>query len=58
MTDKERIQEAIAIALEYSQIDGSDHKMWVIDQMVQTLAGEDYNNTIANVEYWETGTAP
>jgi hypothetical protein len=36
---KQRIQEAIDLALSYGQIDGDHHKAWVIDQMVRALTG-------------------
>lgn len=39
MTDKEKIANAVGMALAYGQVDGSHHKMWVIDQMVRILCG-------------------
>ena len=41
MTDKEKIKQAVDLAWQYAQIDGEHHKMWVIDQMVRTLLGEE-----------------
>ena len=67
MSDKGKIEEAIAVAIQYGGIDGSHHKDWVIDQMVRILAGEDYDNIIKeacfgedgeNTYSWETGIAP
>lgn len=43
---KQRIDKALKIAFEYSQIDGSHHKAWVIDQMVRELLGDDYKKEI------------
>jgi hypothetical protein len=34
-----KIKNALKVAFSYSQIDGSHHKMWVIDQMVRELTG-------------------
>lgn len=36
-----KITNALRIAWEYSQIDGSHHKAWCIDQMVRALCGDD-----------------
>lgn len=68
---KERIQNALNIAWSCGQIDGSNHKMWVIDQMVRALCGneESYKKWVAAYEIpvnykeddyysWDTGTAP
>lgn len=67
MTAEERIQKALDIALSYSQIDGSHHKAWTIDQMVRALLenryeawvkaacdGEDGPETYG----WDEGIAP
>lgn len=65
--EDERIKEALEIAFQYSQIDGAHHKAWVIDQMVRTLTGEDYEKWIEmykhdedeDEEYdWDIGIAP
>lgn len=39
MTQEERIRFALFCANQYAGIDGSHHKMWVIDQMVRSLTG-------------------
>ena len=39
--EMERIYNALKIAWDYSQIDGSHHKAWTIDQMVRALCGDD-----------------
>lgn len=36
---KERIEHALGIAMQFSQIDGAHHKAWTIDQMVRALTG-------------------
>jgi hypothetical protein len=36
-TPEERIAAALDMAMQYGQIDGNHHKMWVIDQMVRLL---------------------
>lgn len=63
---EDRIKKALSIAWQYGQIDGSHHKMWVIDQMVRALLEEDYNGwaeayeTPYGEDYWgwDTGIAP
>lgn len=65
----ERIEKALDFAWQYGQIDGSHHKMWVIDQMVKALCGseEEYNKWVNEYEEpfesgdyyeWDTGIAP
>lgn len=67
MTDKQRISKAIKIAIQFGQIDGDHHKMWVIDQMLRALLGKEYKATIKaacagedgpDTYFWETGIAP
>lgn len=63
----EKIKEALNIAWSYGQIDGAHHKMWVIDQMVRVLCGNDYEKWIKAYETpfggndyykWDAGIAP
>ena len=70
MTDKEKIEKAMQIAIQYGGIDGDHHKAWVIDQMFRALAGDDYEKIIReacsetleegwNIEdCWSVGIAP
>jgi hypothetical protein len=39
MTDRERIEQALSIAVRYGGFDGEHHKAWAIDQMVRALTG-------------------
>ena len=63
---EKKIQKALKYAWSYGQIDGSHHKMWVIDQMVRVLLEEEYEEWVKSYEtldgedYWEwdTGIAP
>lgn len=66
---EERIEKALKFAWQYGQIDGSHHKMWVIDQMVRALCGseneyakwvETYEMPLSNEDYykWDTGINP
>lgn len=63
---EERIKNALKYAWSYGQIDGSHHKMWVIDQMARALLEEEYEEWVKSYEtpdgddYWEwdTGIAP
>lgn len=66
MTPEERIDEALVIA-ECGTTDGAHHKMWVIDQMVRVLLGDDYAAWVEafcdgedgpNTYEWDTGIAP
>jgi hypothetical protein len=50
-----RIEEAIALAMEYGGRDGAHHKMWVIDQMVRVLAGDRYGAIVKNAKAGEDG---
>jgi hypothetical protein len=51
----ERVQAAINIAIRYGGIDGSHHKMWVIDQMLRILSGSEYDNLIRDANHGEDG---
>lgn len=62
---KER--EVVDILLQYGDVDGAHHKMWVIDQAVRKIAGEHYDEVIyaanygedgANTYNWDEGIAP
>ncbi len=66
---EERIEKALNIAWSYGQTDSDHHKMWVIDQMVRALCGneDEYRNWVklyetpeTDEEYyiWDTGIAP
>ena len=67
LTDSDRIEKAIELAVQYGGIDGSHHKAWVIDQMVRILAGKDYELIVAiakdgedgpDTYVWDEGVAP
>lgn len=59
-------KDAARAALDYakdSQYDGDHHKMWVIDQMVRQITGDQYDAWVkefeeANLTTWDTGIAP
>lgn len=53
--NKQRILDAIKIGLQYGQVDGSHHKMWVIDQMIRELTGENYDDFIKEYRKGEDG---
>lgn len=55
MTDRERIDQAIELAVRYGQIDGDHHKNWVIDQMIRLLAGDRYAAIITDAKVGEDG---
>lgn len=64
-----RINQAVNLAFNCGQFDGSHHKMWVIDQMVRLLLGPKYEAFVTlhagpitedgEPTYdWDTGIAP
>lgn len=65
---KEIVKNVIqGIIIPYGQIDGDNHKTWVIDQIVRKLVGYKYDTFIKAVNYgkdgpdtyeWKTGIAP
>lgn len=67
MKNKKRVNKAIELAIRYGGYDGGHHKMWVIDQMLRVLAGDNYDQIIKdanagedgpNTYEWDTGIAP
>lgn len=61
------VKKALRLALAFGSDDGDHHKMWVIDQMVRALAGDNYDKLIASKRNgedgpetyeWDTGIAP
>ena len=55
MTDKDKIKEALSAAYQWSQIDGSHHKAWSIDQIVRALLGDEYEKWVTEYEAGEDG---
>jgi len=64
---EERVNGALSVAFSYGGTDGSHHKMWVIDQMVRVLTGENYNDWVRkrkegedgpDTYEWDEGIAP
>jgi hypothetical protein len=55
MTDGERIERAVELAVQYGGIDGAHHKAWVIDQMVRVLAGDRYEALVAEAKAGDEG---
>ncbi len=58
---------ALAVALNWGQMDDVHHKAWVIDQMVRHLTGSDYKRIIKDwcddgdvllPRDWDIGVAP
>jgi hypothetical protein len=61
------IDLAVNLGLDYGTGDGAHHKMWVIDQMLRALLGDEYEQHIRDTCYgdegpdtyeWDTGIAP
>ena len=69
---KDQLKNIEELVVRYSQIDGAHHKMWVLDQILRELKGDDYDQFIHDYEYsdvednpteeleytWDTGVAP
>lgn len=62
-----KLEEAMDFLLAFGQVDGSHHKMWVIDQTIRILTGEKYDDIIKmyrdgedgeNTHEWDCGIAP
>jgi hypothetical protein len=53
-----RINEALDTIAQYGQIDGADHKAWVIDQVVHILTGDydTYHAWVRDYCYGEDGS--
>lgn len=67
MADRQRIERALDLAVQYGGIDGDHHKAWVIDQMVRELTQGDYAAFVERAKDgvdgpdtydWEEGIAP
>lgn len=55
---QQKIDDAIKCATTYGPINDSSNRMWVIDQMVRLLAGNDYLKIITTVKNWDVGASP
>lgn len=64
---EEKISRALDIILEYGGCDGGHHKQWVLDQVVQILTGDFYEDWLKLYEVgkdgpktyeWDKGIAP
>ena len=67
-SNNEKIDDAVKLAFRYGGIDGSHHKQWLINKILETLLTEDeYSNFIKifnsdedgeNMYEWDEGVAP
>jgi len=59
---REKIQNSVSVIDMYGTFDGQHHKQWVLDQVLRTLLGQDYEGFVkerAGDGYpWEVGIAP
>lgn len=67
-----KVENIKTILESYSQIDGSHHKAWCLDQIARIVYGEEYQDFVHNYEYidddgvehdepiyeWDCGIAP
>ncbi len=67
MTDSQKIEEAIKLAVRFGGSGEAHHKAWVIDQMVRILAGGCYEAIVREAKVgehgpetydWDIGIAP
>jgi hypothetical protein len=67
MSRAEKIERALQFASKYGFIEGDHYKMWVIDQMVRALKGDQYNEWVRlqkegeegpDTYEWDEGTPP
>lgn len=61
--DRQKILNAIEFIAEWGTVDGAHHKQWVVDQVMRILAGESYENFVADfrevhLDDWPVGIAP
>lgn len=54
-TAEERVNDALNLAVHCGGTDESHHQTWVIDQMVRILAGDRYEQIIAEARAGENG---
>lgn len=54
-TDTERVQLALELLAADGQVEGSHHQAWVIDQVARILAGDAYEQWIAEYRDGEDG---
>jgi len=52
---KAKVTAALNIAFDDGTTDGGHHKMWVIDQMVRALTGDDYDTWVKEFNTGEDG---
>lgn len=67
MKAQNKIEKAIELIGDYGDIDGNDHKQWLLDQVLRVLLGISYKEWIILWEHgedgpktyiWDTGIAP
>jgi chemotaxis methyl-accepting protein methylase len=68
MSNEQKIKEVLSLIYQYGGIDGSHHKQWLLNKILETLLeGEEYNEFITeycdgedgpNTYFWDKGIAP
>lgn len=54
---KQKLSKIKKMIEEYGSFDGSDHKQWLLDQVMRIIEGDNYENWAKESE-WEVGIAP
>jgi hypothetical protein len=62
MTPQERIDAAMAVIVDFGDIDGAHHKQWVIDNIARCLLDHEYEAWVDAMSEsdmpWDEGIAP
>lgn len=53
MSAEEKIEKINELLYRYSQIEGSHHKAWVLDQIARIVHGDKYDEFVYNYEHFD-----
>jgi len=66
-SDKQKLDVIENLITSYGQIDGDHHKLWVINEIIKVITGDEYQQWVnvycdgedgPNTYGWDTGIAP
>ena len=67
MSDSDKIEAVLTLALRFGSIGGDHHRVWLLDQMVRVMTGDGYDAWVVAAKVgedgpetysWDEGTAP
>ena len=58
MTDKEKLEKIIELVTNFGPFDGSHHKDWVLQEVLEVVQGKELTDDDLRVLGWERGVAP